>query len=166
MAYKYVYSIVPAKRNSDLDFTKLKEILVEAEQQINRGIVYRRDGKHMNIPLERMTPQEMIVELDSEQQLRQPARSLSALTRYLTGQYADIFSQYIFNKTLFDFKLLEVVDEDAFVKQESKHQRSLSDMDIMKAVVGLLTYEPESDEDLREKDNLIFEIERLIGKYL
>jgi hypothetical protein len=137
--YHYNFRFSPARQKSGLIFTEHKMFIEEAIKAVNGGISFKRDGKILD--LLNIDDKEMVIKLTSQDPLANPARSLSALTRYLASKYSNLFEQYIYNKTLFNIQALSQESTTS-----SKDDFSLSNEEIMKALIELLYTYPNTKE--------------------
>ena len=128
--YSYTFKILPSRQKSQITFTAHEAQLKEAVMNVNSGTAFRRDGKTLALS-------EMTAVLTSREPLPHPARSLSALTRYLTLQYSETFEPYIFNKTLFTITRSQ---ETAPSRREP-----LSNEELLKAMVDFLYATPQTE---------------------
>jgi len=129
--YHYSFKLSPARQKSEIVFTEHMTLIQEAIEAINGGISFKRDCKSLN--LLNIDDKEMVIKLTSQDPLANPARSLSALTRYLTNKYANLFEQYIYNKTLFNIQTLSQESTPS-----AKVDFDLSNEEIMKELIDLL----------------------------
>lgn len=127
----YCLRLSPARQKSGIVFTEHEVLIQEAIEAINGGISFKRGGK--SLELLNIDDKEMVIKLTSQDPLANPARSLSALTRYLTNRYSNLFEQYIYNKTLFNIQTLS--QESAI---SAKDDFGLSNEEIMKELIDLL----------------------------
>lgn len=157
--YYYNFKLTPSQPNSNVDFTKYKKEILTAVNSVNNGIAFSRDGKNIQLDKDNITEKEILLTLTCKTPLEHAARSLSALTRNLTGNYPDIFSQFVFNKTLFRMDLIS--QDSSFGDME------LSDTDLLKGIIDLLfthTTTTKAEADLRMKT--IHEIKNLVKPYV
>lgn len=133
--YSYTFKILPSRQKSQITFTAHEAQLKEAVMNVNSGTAFRRDGK--TLALSEIKAREMTAVLTSREPLPHPARSLSALTRYLTLQYPETFEPYIFNKTLFTITRSQ---ETAPSRREP-----LSNEELLKAMVDFLYATPQTE---------------------
>ncbi len=155
--YRYTFQLSPARQKSELIFTQHQTILQEALDAINSGISFQRDGKHLDML--HIKDKELILCLTSQEALPNPARSLSALTRYLTTNYPAIFSPYIYNKTLCNMYLLS--QEETSVPQADF---TLSNEEILKEMVDLLYTYPNTKEVKSAKNEIISILQPFVAK--
>lgn len=157
--YYYKFKLTPSQPNSEIDYTMYQQEILAAIDSVNNGIAFKRDGKTIDINKEDINEKEITLTLNCKTPLDHAARSLSALTRNLTGNYSDIFSKYIFNKTLFHMDL---------ISQDSSYDNlNISDTDLMKGVIDLLfthTTSTKAEADLREQT--ISQMKELIKPYI
>ena len=99
--YYYNFKLTPSQPNSNIDYTKHQQEILSSINSVNNGIAFKRDGKTIELTTTDIESQEIRLTLKCKTPLSHAARSLSALTRNLTGNYPNIFAQYVFNKTLF-----------------------------------------------------------------
>ena len=145
----YIYKILlsPANSKLDFDFTAYKNILIEAAKKINNGIAFKRDYKMLEI--DNISQKEMVIILSSKRSLAKPAKSLSALTRYCTTNYPELFSKYIYNKMLFTMVLLsqqgtaDIVNNDDITNEE-----------LLKKIIDFLYTLPDTKEKLTAVNNI------------
>lgn len=158
--YYYYFQLTPSQPNSNIDYKKHQKEIISAINSVNNGIAFKRDGKAIEITNSDINTQEINLTLKCKTPLSHAARSLSALTRNLTGNYPNIFSQYVFNKTLFHMELIS--QESSFDDLEE-----ISDTDLLKGVVDLLythTTTTRIEADLRKKT--ISNMKELIKPYI
>lgn len=157
--YYYSFSLTPSQPNSSINYTQFSKEILSAAKSVNDGIAFKRDGKSIDISPMNIDNQKILLTLKCKTPLIHAARSLSALTRYLTTNYSDVFSQYVFNKTLFHMTL---------DKQYSSYDdMSISDTDLIHGVIDLVythTTSTKDEADLREKT--ISSMKELIKPYL
>lgn len=137
--YYYDFNLSPARLKSGIIFTEHKRHIGDAIEAINGGISFKRDRK--SLVLINIKDKEMLIRLTSQSPLANPARSLSALTRYLTNKYPNLFEQYVYNKTLFNIQLLS---QESIIS--TKDNFSLSNEDILKEIIDLLYTYPNTKE--------------------
>ena len=158
--YYYRFQLTPSHPNSDIDYTKYQQVIISAINSVNNGIAFKRDGKNIEITNSDISSQKIHLTLKCKTPLSHAARSLSALTRYLTGNYPDIFAKYIFNKTLFHMEMISQYSS-------FDDMNELSDTDLLKGIIDLLfthTTTTKTESDLREKT--ISNIKELIKPYI
>ena len=97
--YYYRFQLTPSQPNSDINYTNYQYEILSAVNSVNNGIAFKRDGKFIEMSNNDINSKEINLVLKCKTPLVHAARSLSALTRYLTTNYSNIFSKYIFNKT-------------------------------------------------------------------
>lgn len=157
--YIYTLELTPAKKYESINYTCFTEIFNEACRYINKGLSYTRDGKELQI--KEINTDNLIVALHSTHSLQNPTRSLSALTRFLTTNYSNIFKEYIYNKTLFSMKLL---DTSCIYSDETSY---ISDEEMLKGIIDLLyAYTAKSASDTQNRKKTIDQIKALIEPYL
>lgn len=157
--YVYTFELTPAKKYKDINYTLFTDIFNEACQYINKGISYTRDGKKLYI--KEIHLDNLIVILESTNSLQNPTRSLSALTRFLTTNYSNIFKKYIYNKTLFSMKLL---DSSSTYSDEPY---CLSNEEMLKAIIDLLyAFTAKSVSETQNRKKTIDQMKELIKPYL
>ncbi len=157
--YYYGFRLTPSQPNSNVDFTEYHQELLTAVDAVNNGIAFTRDGKNIQLKKDDITEKEILLTLTCKTPLEHAARSLSALTRNLTSNYPDIFSQYVFNKTLFR---MDLISQDS-----SFGDIEISDTDLIKGLIDLLfthTTTTKAEADLRVKT--INEIKELVKPYV
>lgn len=143
--YSYFFELTPAKPHSTINYCAddIRQKLLDAAETVNRGYTFRTDGKSVTIT--DIQPKKIKLTLQCKTALRHSARSLSAITRYLTANCAD-FQEEVYNRTLFHMDL---------VSQKSSfdgNPDNISDAELVKAVVDLLfagTTETKMEADLR-----------------
>lgn len=157
--YYYSFLLTPSQPNSNINYTQFTNEILEAVESVNDGIAFKRDGKYIEMSPTGISNQQITLTLKCKTPLGHAARSLSALTRNLTTNYSDIFSQYVFNKTLFHMTL---------DKQYSSYDdMNISDTDLIHGVIDLIythTTSTKDEADLREKT--ISCMKELIKPYL
>ena len=157
--YVYTLELKPTKKYKTIDYTSFIEIFNEACRYINNGLSYTRDGKEITI--KDINTDSFIVVLKSTNALQNPARSLSALTRFLTTYYPDIFKEYIYNKTLFSMNLIE---SSCIYSDDASH---ISDEEMLKAIIDLLyAFTAKSVSDTQKRKKTINQIKNLIKPYI
>lgn len=157
--YFYGFKLTPSQPNSDIDYTKYQHELLKAVESVNNGIAFKRDGKRIELDKNDIKENEILLTLTCKTPLEHAARSLSALTRNLTGNYPNIFSQYVFNKTLFR---MELISQDS-----SFSDLEMSDTDLLKGIIDLLfthTTTTKAEADLRVQT--IKSIKELVKPYI
>lgn len=157
--YVYTLELTPAKKYETMDYTSFTEIFNEACLYINKGLSFTRDGKELHV--KEINTNNLIVILKSTNFLQNPARSLSALTRYLTTNYSNIFKEYVYNKTLFSMKLLE---SNCIYSNDSSY---ISDEEMLKAIIDLLyAFTAKSVSDTQNRKKTIDQMKELIKPYM
>lgn len=157
--YVYTLELTPAKKYETMDYTSFTEIFNEACHYINKGLSYTRDGKELHV--KEINTDNLIVILKSANSLQNPARSLSALTRFLTTNYSNIFKEYVYNKTLFSMKLLE---SNCIYSNDSSY---ISDEEMLKAIIDLLyAFTAKSVSDTQNRKKTIDQMKELIRPYV
>ena len=157
--YVYTLELTPAKKYETVDYTSFTEIFNEACHYINKGLSYTRDGKELHV--KEINTDNLIVILKSANSLQNPARSLSALTRFLTTNYSNIFKEYVYNKTLFSMKLLE---SNCIYSNDSSY---ISDEEMLKAIIDLLyAFTAKSVSDTQNRKKTIDQMKELIRPYM
>lgn len=157
--YYYNFKLTPSQPNSNVKFTEYIPEILAAANSANNGIAFKRDGKTIDIRNEDIAAQEIMLTLRCKTPLTHAARSLSALTRNLTGNYPDIFGKYIFNKTLFHMELLS--------QHSSFDDLEITDTDLIKGVIDLLfTHTTTTKEEAALRERTITEMKELIKPYL
>lgn len=155
--YHYVFNITPARQKSGILFTAHEARIKEAIEAINGGISFKRDRKCLT--LLNIDDREMSIRLTSPEPLKNPARSLSALTRYLTTKYPDVFEPYIYNKTLFNIHALS---------QETtptpKDEFRLSNEEVLKGIIDLLYTYPNTREVKAAKAQIVQILQTVLNK--
>lgn len=157
--YIYTFQLKFAKRHTALTFNNYKHIFISAITDINDGLTFKRDGKTFQIV--QMEETFLILQLKSRNPLRNPSRSISALTRYLTTYHFDIFGDSIYNKTLFSIELLS---QRCYVS--STDPQTISNEDLLKGMVDLLYGSSMSNSDISSRNKTIKEIKRLVAPYI
>lgn len=81
------------------------------------------------------------------------------MTKYLTTNYSEFFSKYVFNKTLFHMNL---------ISQDSSYDGLvISDTDLIKGIVDLLfTYTTTAKTEADMREQTISSIKELIKPYI
>jgi len=155
--YNYFFELLPSKRGTDLDFCEHREKINEAVENINNGLVFKRDRKKIEITsIER---NKIKLTLSCKTPLVHSARSLSSLTRYLTTHYTKDFEPYISNKTLFSMNL--IAQENAF------EDFDISNEEMLKGVIDLLyTYTTSTNKEVKQRDEVIKQIKELVKPYI
>lgn len=158
--YKYTYELIFAKKNSNLNFIDSKKYIEEACSNINKGLVFRRDGK--KIEVSDWEKEKIILNLYSKESLQNPSRSLSALTRYLTTNYEEYFRDSIYNRTLFSIVLLS--QENTIDKMDNTE---ISDAEMFKAIYDLLhNFTSSSNSETIARAKTIRQMKELILPFL
>lgn len=157
--YYYSFKLTPSQPNSDIDYTDYQQEILSAIRTANSGIAFKRDGKRIDVAKEDIKSNEIILTLNCKTPLERAARSLSALTRNLTGNYPEIFSKYVYNKTLFH---MELISQDS-----SFDDLEISDTNLLKGVIDLLfTYTATTKTDAILREQTISKIKELIKPYI
>lgn len=157
--YIYTFKLKFAKRHTALTFNGYNHIFVSAIADINNGLTFKRDGKIFKI--EKIEETFLILQLKSRNSLKNPSRSIAALTRYLTTYNFDIFGNSIYNKTLFSIELLS---QGSYVS--SIDPQTISDEDLLKCMIDLLYGSSMSNSDIVSRNKTIQEIKRLVAPYI
>lgn len=157
--YIYTFKLKFAKRHTTLTFNGYNHIFVSAIADINNGLTFKRDGKIFKI--EKIEETFLILQLKSRNSLKNPSRSIAALTRYLTTYNFDIFGNSIYNKTLFSIELLS---QGSYVS--SIDPQTISDEDLLKCMIDLLYGSSMSNSDIVSRNKTIQEIKRLVAPYI
>lgn len=156
--YIYTLELTPSKKFDNIDYAQYKDIFLEACLYINKGLSFTRGKKELCV-LE-LKSESLIVKLSSKNSLPNPARSLSALTRFLTTNYPDKFKEFIYNKTLFSMQL---ISSDISLDDTCE----ISDEELLKALIDLLyAYTAKSVSDTQNRKKTIDQIKELIKPYL
>lgn len=142
--YNYSFRLSPARQKSGIIFTDHKALIDEAIEAINGGTTFKQDRKCL--VLNNLDDKEMLIDLMSQAPLANPARSLSALTRYLIANHPEIFEPYIYNKTLFN---IHIISQNTTLTPRDDF--SLSNEEIIKEIVDLLYTYPNSKEVIEAK---------------
>ena len=157
--YYYRFQLTPSQPNSDIDYTNYQYEILSAVNSVNNGIAFKRDGKFIEMSNNDINSKEIKLVLKCKTPLVHAARSLSALTRYLTTNYSDIFSKYVFNKTLFHMNLIS--------QDSSYDDLVISDTDLIKGIVDLLfTYTTTTKIEADMREQTISSIKELIKPYI
>ncbi|MCI9614753.1 MAG: hypothetical protein HFG93_06280 [Dorea sp.] len=158
--YIYTFKLSFAKKRTTLIFDEhIIDIISKAIEDINDGIAFKRDGKKFQI--EQFGDSELVLKLNSKNSLKNPSRSISALTRYLTTYHWDIFENSIYNKTLFSLELLSQENRVSSMPQE------MSNEDLMKGMIDLLYgYTSISNSETLSRNKTIQEIKKLVAPYI
>lgn len=149
--YFYRFILTASRLKSGLVFSEHKEKFSEAVRSINSGIVFQRTGKTLSI--DKIQERSMEVTLESRGQLENPAKSLSAITRYLTTNYPEIFNKYLYNKTLMNMKL------DSQSSSPDPLEK-MNNSELLKRIIDILS-EPESEK----KKKTIAELKDTVTKF-
>lgn len=159
--YNYYFELTPSKPNSTIDFTSnnICKTLIASTENVNNGLAFKRDGK--SIMITNIEQKKICITLSCKTALIHAARSLSAITRYLTTHYPDTYQNEIYNKTLFSMKLLS--QESSFGSEMS----DISDADLLKGMVDLLyTYTTSTKKEADLRKETIENMKRLIRPFL
>lgn len=157
--YYYRFQLTPSQPNSEIDYTNYQSEILFAVNSVNNGIAFKRDGKFIEMSNNDINSKELKLVLKCKTPLVHAARSLSALTRYLTTNYSDIFSKYVFNKTLFHMNLIS--------QDSSYDDLVISDTDLIKGIVDLLfTYTTTTKTEADMREQTISSIKELIKPYI
>ena len=157
--HSYIFRLKLAKKRTTLTLSDCKNIIYDAVTDINNGITFKRDGKKFEIV--EFRDNEFILKLSSANALVNPSRSLSALTRYLTTYHWDVFSQAIYNKTLFSIELLSQENIP------SSNPEEMSNEDLLKGMIDLLYgYTSTSNSDTLSRNKTIQQIKQLVAPYM
>ena len=122
--YNYTFLLTPARNKSDIAFTSYKPLILEAINNINNGLAFKRDCKKIFLDVDNIYDKEITLILSSKNMLTNPSRSLSALTRYLTTYYSETFHPYVYNKTLFNINLLKETEDTKIITTHIRIIRS------------------------------------------
>lgn len=157
--YYYQFRLTPSQPKSEIDYTNYKDEIIDSVNSVNAGIAFKRDGKEIVLSSNDIEQQAIILSLNCKTPLEHAARSLSALTRYLTTNYNDIFSQYVFNKTLFHMDLIS--------QSSSFDELEISDTDLLKGVIDLLfTHTTTTKKEAILREETITQIKELVRPYI
>lgn len=157
--YTYFFKLTPSRNKSSINFLELKDNLQEAQQNVNSGTAFQRDGKRIAIDFASLEPRVIYLTLTCRTPLLHAARSLSALTRYLVSHCE--LDEYIYNKTLFYIELLS--QDSSFGKDASE----ISDTDMLKGIIDLLyTHTTSTKKEADARLETINQIKTLIAPYL
>ena len=157
--YYYRFQLTPSQPNSEIDYTNYQSEILSAVNSVNNGIAFKRDGKFIEMSNNDINSKELKLVLKCKTPLVHAARSLSALTRYLTTNYSDIFSKYVFNKTLFHMSLIS--------QDSSYDDLVITDTDLIKGIVDLLfTYTTTTKTEADMREQTISSIKELIKPYI
>lgn len=157
--YVYTIELTPSKKNISINYNDYQTILEEARDNINSGLTFIRDGK--KIEFEEILSEKLIINLKSTGSLKNPTRSLSALTRYLTSNYSNIFSMYVQNQTLFTMNLINTqINSPA-------NSEDISNEEMLKALIDLLyAFTAKSVPETQNRIKTIKQIKELIRPYM
>lgn len=157
--YIYIFKLSFAKKRITLKLNECKDLILNAINDINDGISFKRDKKSFQI--EQFGENNLILKLTSKNQLSNPSRSISALTRYLTTYHLDVFESLLYNKTLFSIKMLSQENCVSSIPQE------MSNEDLLKGMIDLLYgYTSISNSDTLSRNKTIKEIKQLVAPYI
>lgn len=159
--YNYYFELTPSKPNSTIDFTSnnIYKTLITSTENVNNGLAFKRDGK--SITITNIEKKKIYMTLSCKTALIHAARSLSAITRYLTTHYPNTYENEIYNKTLFSMKLLS--QESSFGSEIS----DISDADLLKGMVDLLyTYTTSTKKEADLRMETIKNMKKLIRPFL
>ena len=154
--YYYTFTLTPSRNKSDIVFSDHTELFLEAVENINNGLAFKRDGKTLSIDASTISGKSLIATLSSVNKLTNPARSLSALTRYLTTYHTDVFKPYVYNKTLFSINLESQSCSTNLKKNKMTHE------ELLKAIIDLLY----TQKDSKEKRDAIKELENIVKPFM
>ncbi|MCR4697565.1 MAG: hypothetical protein K5654_09670 [Lachnospiraceae bacterium] len=154
--YTYSFTLTPSRVKSDIIFTDYKDILAEAVENINSGIAFGRDGKSISIDDSKIKEKSFEVVLESVSPLENPARSLSSLTRYLTTKYPEKFKDYLYNKKLFNFKLVSKSEIN-----RTKNER-ITNEELLKGIIDLFY----AQKRTKERQKAIDEIKKIVVPFM
>jgi hypothetical protein len=156
--YEYTLELTPAKKYKDMNYENYANIFYESCKYINKGLSFTRDGKELSIT--EVSTDKLVVLLKSKNSLQNPARSISALTRFLTSNYSDIFKNYIYNKTLFSMKLIDSKTANATSAKEMTNE------EMLKTIIDLLyAHTAISVSDTQNRIKTIERIKELVEPY-
>lgn len=157
--YYYKFILTPSQPNSDIEYTKYQQEIISAVAAVNNGIAFKRDGKKIELETKDIQEKKIMLTLTCKTPLEHAARSLSALTRNLTVNYSEIFSQYIYNKTLFR---MDLISQDS-----SFGDTEISNTDLLKGVIDLLfTYTTTTKAEAQLRSETIKKIKELVKPYI
>ena len=154
--YSYNFLLKPANKHSNINYLEISDLITSSSISCNQGVTYTRDSKEME--LIDIKPNQIQLKLHCKTPLVNASRSLSALSRELLKNNSDVFTDSIYNKTLFSIQLLD--------EQHSFSDESLSDPDLIKAIVDLLyTYTATTPADAEKRNSTISQIKTLVAPY-
>lgn len=156
--YNYTFLLTPSRNKSDITFTSYKPLILEAINNINNGLAFKRDCKKLFLDANNICDKEITLTLSSKNMLINPSRSISALTRYLTTYYPETFEPYIYNKTLFNINLLTQETSTGLTPEE------FSNEELLKAIIDLL-YSTDAITNKSKKETIL-EIKKLILPFI
>lgn len=157
----YSFELVPSNPHTTIDYCSppIRQALLDAAAAVNKGYTYQLDGKSVTIT--NINPQKIHLTLQCKTALRHSARSLSAITRYLTSHYEQIFQNEIYNKTLFHMHLIGQTSSWDYNTDD------ISDTDLLKGVVDLLfTSTTTTKREAQQRVATIQKMKELVKPYL
>ena len=158
--YVYTFKLKFSMRSTALKFNEYKNIFFDAIDNINDGAAFKRDGKRFNIV--QIEDKFLILTLSSKNSLKNPTRSISALTRYLTTYHFNIFGNSIYNKTLF---CIEMLSHENHIPRQNP--QDLSNEDLIKGMIDLVYgYTSTSNSDALSREQTIQKIKQLVAPYI
>lgn len=157
--YIYYFEISLAKKRTNKKISDFSHYLYEACANINTALTFQRDKKKLEV--NSIDDLYAYVSLSSENALTNPVRSLSALTRYLTTNYGEVFAPIIFNKILFQMKL---------IKQEVSASHSvdeISDEELIKSIIDLLYgYTATTNSETLARNKAIKDLKQIMHPFI
>lgn len=157
--YLYKFELSFAKKRTTLNFENTYQTIVEAIGNINSGIAFRRDRKKFDIISH--SDDTLSLTLTSKNSLTNPARSISAITRYLTTYHSDVFKNSIYNKTLFNIILVSQDNLSPSTVAE------ISNEELLKGLIDLLYgYTNTSNAETISRNKTIEQMKSLIAPYI
>ena len=157
--YSYLFSLKFAKKRANISFKGYIDIIKEAIENVNHGLVFRRDRKEMNI--DHWNDTEMFIKLQSREKLTNPVRSLSGITRYLMKFHSETFDKLIYNKIIFTIILISQEIKSTEINTD------LSNEELMKGMIDLLySYTSTSNAETISRNKTIEQMKSLIAPYI
>ncbi len=157
--YYYKFNLKFAKKKTNMNFFKCRYILEEAIDAINMGLTFKRDGKSFTI--NEIKENSLTLTLSSSSSLTNPSRSISALTRYCTTYYTDVFKDILYNKTLFHIELVSKEKDVPILPKD------ISNEELLKGMIDLLYgYTSNYNSDTLLRNKTIQEIKQLIAPFI
>ena len=158
--YQYTFELIFKYNHLQLKFPDCLDKIEEAIHNINNGLAFRRDRKTLEI-LELINNDKLLIRLNSQESLQNPTRSLSSITRYLTNYHFDYFKDSIYNKTIFDIKLVSSNSNFPTINYD------ISNEEMLKGIIDLLySFNATTNTETKKRNDVIRQIKELVAPYI